>query len=251
MLMKAESSVDQICDHLVELHRQRQDLHRTEKSLTLRIKAKCRRYAEGSKTEADKIYKAMFGKGDHKDAAVLLAVCKPFIEARAMLEAERKQTEKAMAGEAKKLPVAEWVAGVRGLGIGSLAAIIGESGNLGNYSNPAKLWKRLGLAVINGERQQKKPGVEALAHGYNPSRRSVIWTIGDSMFRCGGEYADLLRERKEYERQKAEEQGLTVCPAAKIPAKDKSAYRSDGHVHNRAKRYMEKRLIRDLWRAWR
>jgi hypothetical protein len=42
-----------------------------------------------------------------------------------------------------------------------------------------------------------------------------------------------------------------VCPAAKIPAKNKELYRSDGHVHNRAKRYMEKRLIRDLWRAWR
>lgn len=24
-----------------------------------------------------------------------------------------------------------------------------------------------------------------------------------------------------------------------------------GHAHNRAKRYMEKRLMRDLWRAWR
>ena len=71
------------------------------------------------------------------------------------------------------------------------------------------------------------------------------------MFRAGGPYADLCRERKEYERTTAAAQGLTVCPAAKIPKKGAELFRSDGHVHNRAKRYMEKRLMRDLWRAWR
>ena len=25
---------------------------------------------------------------------------------------------------------------------------------------------------------------------------------------------------------------------------------SDGHVHRRAQRYMEKRLLKDLWQAW-
>jgi len=239
------------CHHIVELHRQRQDLHRAEKSLTLQIKAKCRRLCEGSTTEADKLYKAMFGKGEHEYAAEALAVSAPFVEARSLIESQRKQCEKAMTNEAKTLPVAPWVEDVRGLGMLGLASIVGEAGDLSNYPNPAKLWKRLGLAVINGERQQRKPGAEALEHGYSPSRRAVIWTLGDSMFRAGGHYADLCRERKAYEREKAAAEGLEVVPAAKIPKNRKDEFRSDGHVHNRSKRWMEKRLIRDLWRAWR
>lgn len=249
--MLQATSQHETCSRLVELHRQRQDLHRSEKSLTLQIKAKCRRLCEGDKTEAERVYKAMFGKTEHDYAAHALAVAQPFIEARGLIEAQRKQTEKAMETEARKLPVAAWIDQTRGIGIGSLAAIVGEAGDLSNYPTVSKLWKRLGLAVIKGERQQRKPGAEALEHGYSPSRRSVVWNVGDALFRAGGEYADLCRERKAYEREKAEAEGLTVCPAAKIPAKDKHLYRSDGHIHNRAKRYMEKRLIRDLWRAWR
>lgn len=247
MLMKTN---EKTCNILVELHRRRQDLHRAEKALTLRIKANCRRSVGGDKGEADVLYKAMTGKGDHDLAAEMLAVCAPFLESRALIEAQRKQTEKQMTEQAKTLPAAQWVESVRGFGMMGFASIVGEAGDLSNYANPAKLWKRLGLAVIKGERQQRKPGAEALEHGYSPERRSVIWTIGDSLFRANGDYSDLCRERKEYEREKAAEQGLTVCPAAKIPANGKENYRSDGHVHNRAKRYMEKRLIRDLWRIW-
>jgi len=249
--MLKRTDVQTHCDHLIELHRNRQDMHRAEKALTLRIKAKCRRICEGDKTEADRLYSAMFGKVEHEHGASALVVCQPFIEARALLEKQRKATEKEMVEVAKSLPVVPWVESVRGFGLLGLASIIGEAGDLSNYPTVAKLWKRLGLAVIHGERQQRKAGSEALEHGYSPSRRSVVWTIGDSLFRANGEYSDVCRQRKEYEREKAQAEGLTVCPAAKIPAKEKESYRSDGHVHNRAKRYMEKRLIRDLWQAWR
>lgn len=247
----AHDSYAETCDLLRELHRQRQDLHRAEKSLTLQIKAKCRRLCGGEKVEADKVYKSMQNGCEHELAMFAMSTSLPFLNARSLIEAERKSVEKQMVKEAKKLPVYPWVLSVRGFGALGFASIIGEAGDLSNYATVSRLWKRLGLAVISGKRQQRVSGPEALEHGYSPSRRAVIWTLGDSMFRAGGEYADLCRARKEVERQKAADEGLTVCPAAKIPAKDKDSYRSDGHVHNRAKRYMEKRLIRDLWRAWR
>jgi hypothetical protein len=266
------------CNLLRELHRQRQDLHRAEKSLTLQIKAKCRRLCGGDKTEADKVYKSMFEKRKkgkkklsdaHEDSNFYDFIAKtsdgitstlamhamstslPFINARALLESERKSTEKQMVKAAKTLPVYEWVESTRGFGALGFAQIVGECGDLSNYGTVSRLWKRLGLAVIEGGRQRRVTGPDALLHGYSPSRRSVVWNIGDSMFRSGGPYADLCRERKEYERATAAAQGLTVCPAAKIPKKGAELFRSDGHVHNRAKRYMEKRLMRDLWRAWR
>lgn len=239
------------CDLLRELHRQRQDLHRAEKSLTLQIKAKCRRLCGGDKGEAEKVYKSMLNGCEHEMALYALSTTMPFINARHLLETQRKETEKSMVNAAKTLPAYAWVESVKGFGALGFAMIVGESGDLSNYTTVSKLWKRLGLAVIEGERQRRVSGVDALKHGYSPSRRSVVWTIGDAMFRSGGEYADLCRERKEFEREKAKAEGLTVCPAAKIPANNKEQYRSDGHIHNRAKRYMEKRLIRDLWRAWR
>jgi hypothetical protein len=239
------------CDTIRELHRQRQDLHRAEKSLTLQIKAKCRRLAAGDKTEAEKVYKSMLNGCEHDLAMFALTTTMPFLNARGLLEKERKTVEKQMSTMAKTLPVYPWVESVKGFGALGFAQIVGEAGDLSNYATVSRLWKRMGLAVINGGRQRMVAGPDALEHGYNPSRRSIMWNIGDSMFRSNGPYADLCRERKDYEREKAAAEGLTVCPAAKIPAKQKELYRSDGHVHNRAKRYMEKRLLRDLWRAWR
>lgn len=239
-------------DEIIELFRQRQDLHRSEKGLTLRIRAKCRRLCDSDKKEADILYDAIFGKKEHELAPMALALAAPFIESRTVLENQRKETEKQLEKLAKQLPVAEWIANTRGIGYGSLAAIVGCAGPLDAYDNPAKLWKRMGLAVIGGERQRRVKDKEmALEHGYSPSRRSVMWTIGDSMFRAGGYYADLCRERKAYEAQKAEAKGLIVCPAVKIKKGHEDEYMSHGHIHNRAKRYMEKRLLRDLWRAWR
>lgn len=244
-------AIDQSCNNLRELHRQRQDMHRAEKSMTLRIKAICRRLCDGDKTEADKVYKAMTGKTEHDLSMNAIAISAPFIYCRGHLKEQRTAIEKRMASEAKSLPVAEWIENTRGIGIGSLAAIVGEAGNLSNYSTVSKLWKRMGLAVINGERQRKVAGAGAIEQGYCPSRRSVMWTIGDSMFRSGGWYADFCRDRKVFEVEKAKQVGVEVVPSAKIPKGRESEFMSKGHVHNRAKRYMEKRLLRDLWRAWR
>jgi hypothetical protein len=240
-----------ICDTLREMHRQMEDLHRAEKSMTLRIRAKCFRLCDGDKKEAEKVYKSMLNGCKHELAIFALSTATPFISARSVLEQERKHTKKQMAKLAKDLPVYPWVESVRGFGAPGFAMIIGEAGDLSNYSTHSKLWKRLGLAVINGDRQRRVSGADAIVHGYCPSRRAVVWSIGDSMIKAGGEYADLFRARKEYEREKAAAEGLTVCPQGKIPAKNSEQYRSDGHIRSRAQRYMEKRLVRDLWREWR
>lgn len=230
---------------LRELHRKRQDFHRSEKSLTLQVKAICRRLCDGDKDEAGKLYTAMMKGAEDASAAMARDWTEPFIQARSILEGNRKQVEKDMAKVAKTLPVAEWVEGVKGFGIGSLAAVIGEAGDLSNYPTHSHLWKRLGLAVIDGGRQRLVPGADALVHGYSPSRRSVVWNIGQCVFKSqsqrvdketgevkveAGEYRKLYDARKEYEMGRVE---------------------TKGHAHNRATRYMEKKLMRDLWKAWR
>jgi len=187
------------------------------------------------------------------EAIILVA-----INSRAPTDEFEKRATKEMERLAKSLPVWEQFGeGIRGFGAGSLAVIIGEAGDLANYSTHSKLWKRMGLAVMDGVRQGglgKGAGADAwIEHGYSPIRRSRMWNIGDTLMKGNkdGPYRSVYLARKQYERNRAVANGLTVAPSAKIPAKRRDEFISDGHIHMRSQRYMEKRLLRDLWKAWR
>jgi hypothetical protein len=127
---------------------------------------------------------------------------------------------------------------IRGFGPASLAVIVGEAGDLSIYSNPAKLWKRMGVGIVDGIRQgglaKNASKEDWIAHGYNRQRRSRMWNIGDAIIKGNrdGEYRTLYLQRKEYEIARNPE--MTPMQA-----------------HRRAQRYMEKRLLRNLWAAWR
>lgn len=161
-----------------------------------------------------------------------------------------------------QLPVWEaWAKDIRGFSSRGLAVIVGEAGDLNIYATHSKLWKRMGLAVMGrgdglNDHRQGAPGPGAtnadwIAEGYSAKRRSKMFVIGDVLIKTQGPYREIYLARKAYEVARAQELGLEVAPSAKIPAKRKHEFRSEGHIHRRAQRYMEKRLLRDLWRAWR
>jgi hypothetical protein len=159
-------------------------------------------------------------------------------QSRSAFDDLRSKAEKEMVQLVKRLPVYAWAESVRGFGAMSLACIIGEAGDIGSYAGPAKLWKRMGLAVMGGVRQgglaKGAPAETWVEHGYSTRRRSTMWVIGDCLVKSNrdGEYRTLYLERKAYELQR-----------------DPQMKRMK--AHRRAQRYMEKRLLRDLWRAWR
>lgn len=148
-----------------------------------------------------------------------------------------KRCTKRMVKLARELPGYRFVQGTLGFGEVSFARIIGETGPLHAYANPAKVWKRLGLAVIAGERQRRYSDPDlAAAHGYNPSRRSVSWVAFEPVLKAQGASNQHREYRTLYDEAKARylERGWTKM-----------------HAHRAASRYAEKRLVRDLWRAWR
>ena len=156
------------------------------------------------------------------------------LAARVHYDEYRKQLEKEMTKVAKSLPVWSWCEGVRGCGPLALAIIVGEAGDIGGYSTPAKLRKRMGIAVINGDAQGKRTNVEeALEHGYNPSRRSSMWTIGDCLIKASGEYKEKYYDKR------------------KIFEAEKPEVETKMHAHRRAQRYMEQKFLKHLWQAWR
>lgn len=232
-----------------ELHRERQDYHSAEKRLTLQIKSIQRRvHAAGCPLTAEAKAAGKL-QGHAKCSGVydaLPAAALVLAEQRDLISTHRKRPEKEMQKLAKSLPVWSWVEYTRGLGALGLAQIIAECGDLSNYNNPAKLWKRMGLGMYQRadglwERQQKAAGENGVLSGYSPTRRSILFVIGDSIIKAGGEYRELYDSRKLLEAQKP------ACGRFKCTGE----HCTPGHIHNRAKRYMEKRLLRNLWRAWR
>lgn len=160
------------------------------------------------------------------------------------LHAVRHQAELEMRRIARKLLIWQlWAKGVRGLGDLGLAVVLAETNDLALYSNPAKVWKRLGLAPYDGKAAstwRREGGLNSeqwTAIGYSPRRRAEIFScVGDPLFRqqtiINGPY------RQAYDRRRAH-------TANTHPDWSK------GHSHNDALRIMTKELIRDLWVAWR
>ncbi len=115
------------------------------------------------------------GKGgeshEHRDsrAMVALSACTPIIlnsaAARAGWDALRLNTEKQMRRIARSLPAYAWSQSVAGFGDLGLGIILGETGDLAGYATKERVWKRLGLAVMDGIRQSRRTNAdEALAN---------------------------------------------------------------------------------------
>ena len=170
------------------------------------------------------------------------------------------QTTKSMEKLANQLPAYEWVKSVRGFGAVSFARIVGEAGDISTYANPAKLWKRMGLAVMSGQRQGN-PGKGATAvdwteHGYSGRRRSISWQMADTLFRAQwrGEKDGIPAHAigpygEDYARKKAE-YAARIEATADLPATDPAKW-TPARADKAARRYMEKAVLRDLWREWR
>jgi hypothetical protein len=277
---ETQKSFSPVIASIIELWRQRQDWHKTEKSMTLRCHAICRRYvgvtipSDASEAERKKLFTKQAGLGsallkkieEGADTGPAAIACQPILAARAPLRKERETLEKHLAKMAKGLPASavEFVKNTYGANLNTLATIVGECGDIGAYRNPSCLWKRMGLAVINGERQRKKAGVDALTHGFAPERAAVAFTVGSGLIGCMGRGPRLaVGEAIESRDDLSPYQKLFVqrlrLEAERDPAhRREPTVKDDGtvvesfsaHAANRARRYVTKRFLRDLYAAW-
>lgn len=201
---------------LVELWRQRQVLIRTEGDMTRRIYALARRV------------------GKKPDDPIVAAAAQPFESSRVTLRSSRKSIEVKIRRLVRTDLTWSWAKTVKGLaelGVGSLIAEAG--GDLLTYPTHSKLWKRMGLAVSeDGRAQRRKRGAAGELEGFSPHRRAVSYNVAVALFRIqsqvNGPYRNLYDDRRRYEESRVDNRG---------------------HAHARAMRYMEKRMLRDLWRS--
>jgi hypothetical protein len=106
-----------------------------------------------------------------------------------------------------------------------------------------------------GDVRQGNPGKGAskddwIAHGYNPSRRSAIWNIGDTMLK-----AQIRKIKDDAGEDTGERTALGIYGEVYLARKQYELARNPEmtpmQIHRRSQRYMEKRLLKNLWQAWR
>ncbi|MBS7737922.1 MULTISPECIES: hypothetical protein [unclassified Chelatococcus] len=250
------AEITQTTDQIIEIWRLRQDMVSAQTKLTLQALALLRRAVGGDKKEAAAIFAAVKNGEPHRLAAHVL----PHLAALEPIERQRAAYEKSLVKLVRTLPIHAWAKSVKGLGDLSLAGIVGECGDVGTYKSVSAVWKRMGLAVIDGK-AQGRPGQGAtpddwVTHGYNKRRRSVSrvglqYVIGSmGLYRApfgaddpgATEYQKVFTDRARYEAQAL---GLPV----KESKTGKDSY--DAHVANRALRYVEKRVLKHLYLEWR
>lgn len=171
---------------------------------------------------------------------------------------------------AGQLPVAPWLSQpeCRGISLGMLATIVGESGNLSNYANPAKLWKRLFGAPIekNGKtmmpsRWRLEKGLSAEDWedaGYSPHRHATMQQLKENIVRQNGDgpYRRRYDEAKERTRETHPEWWACSKCEGKGKTDRKKCQNCKGtgevamHPHRHAQLLAAKRFVRDLWNKW-
>lgn len=198
----------------------------------------------------------------HPDAALVRISA----VSRSAWDTVRDASEKQMRDIAKNLPgysLVKNTSGLAELGFAIITAEVNAQGSaFSDYSNPWKVYKRLGLAVINGEGQRRKADVEQAAlHGFSPRRRAEIWAVVDSMFRhqWAGD-KDAQGKNPKLSKQPVAVPAHATGPYGEVYAKFREHYASktdatgkawsDAHKHNAARRAMTKALVLDLWKAW-
>jgi hypothetical protein len=176
--------------------------------LELQAQALCRSYCGGDKDAAKRLWQAAL-KGQCADPDVMFALM-PFIESVEAWNAKLKPIRKDLERQAKRTPHYHALAG-----------------DIASYRNPSCLWKRMGLAVIDGERQRKCTDKQlATIHGYAPQRRAVMFVVSACIVRAKEPLKQVYEDRKA-QRLK---QGWSKLRA-----------------HRDAMRFVAKRLLRALW----
>ncbi|MBB4235093.1 hypothetical protein [Rhizobium esperanzae] len=260
-------------EQVLYFYRLRQDMIRARTKLILQGQASLRRLFDGDKEQAASAWSDAMKDEAHQ----LRGMLSPYIAALEVLDKQQSEYEKHLVKSVKTLPIYAWAKGIKGFGDLSLACIIGEASgygketgefySVGDFKSVSALWKRMGLAVLNGHRQGA-PGKGATAEdwiveGYSKTRRSVMWNVGNSLIlsmgkfrpvfgeeiRSNPEYTELqcvFAERARYEAERLPHKCGTAIKESKT---GKDSYTL--HAANRAKRYTEKRLLRMLYAEWR
>lgn len=158
--------------------------------------------------------------------------------------------------------MADWIKEQRGIGLPGFARLLGVTGNIDRFGTVSKLWKYLGLHVVDGHAPRREKGVAwthtdctfghmltcpsdcttdhhplcvpgGVGNAYAPQGRVVCHQIGEAIVKVGGDgpYRRAYDQKKAYYERERQEW-------------------TQARRHNAAMRYAVKELIKNLWIEW-
>lgn len=283
---KSKMSRKELCKHvktLKNLTSERSQYIKSRTKLTNQLKALCRNALDipPKKEASSDDVKFVIGEVLKKNLPGPAAAAPALGFARESINKPLREVEKKIEAEVRQLPIwTDWAENIRGIGPIGLGIIIGGSVcdatedpithkkrrpfiTIGDYKNPAKLYKRWGVGLVEGERQQRiagtreekehfqKTGVatggvlKALRHGFSPTRRAALFVQGDVFVKAGNYY------RKRYDQEKARQLKLYPKVFENKSGKTMKKNYALSRAHNRAMRKVTKLFLTDLWNKWR
>lgn len=273
-------NLDVVCDELRDLQRQRVVAIKSKNMADNRLVAVVAGSEGYHSGLAEATRKKMFAKARKiikdvvakKISHLYAEIIEPSWYSINRLELLNSSLEKEMRKRAELLPVAKWFAlpDRRGINLLTLATLVGEAGNISNYPNPGKLWKRFGCAphsfagktLMGATWRWKSEGEltkdEWIKFGYSKRRRSIVYVIGEN----------IVKQNKGVYRQRydtAKEQSKTthpewwICRKCGGGSKTKTGKKCDdckgtgraamrGHRHGML--LATKLFLKELWIEW-
>ncbi len=246
--MKIQQKLDRALESFIRINttKWKPDLDEAErKKINAEVKAKIEAVRKGKDTNP-----------------ILVRVVGVSDKAREPADEMRKEAEGEMERLALQLKVWPWVKSIHGAGALGLATIVAEAGDLNNYANPAKLWKRLGYAPYEGlagstwKRETWRPRAltkeEWIANPFNGERYALIHQLSNWM--VNAQTTSKLKNKSEQTEPKG--------PPSEFPyghiyydryykkaMKDHPDW-TDGHRRYDALRIVMKKYLTDLWAEW-
>lgn len=193
-----------------------------------------------------------------------------WIIAKQAIDSQLRLAEKELEEIGRYLPIADMAESIYGLGIKSIASIVADAGDIAAYRSPAALWTRMGVGRkqkpdgtwVNQCRVKGKTKADkelAISMGYNSSRHSRLFMIASNLVKVAAdcqtnkslEYRHLYDYRRKVEIEKLEAENKVLRPASQITKANAESSMSLAQLNKRCLRYVAKRLLRDIWVAWR
>lgn len=242
-MQTTQTDLKTLIERLTIIHRKREDYMKSRIIVGNQVKAITRRMKKREFSEAE--------INEH---------IQPIINGTSAFDSMENFYTKEMTKLAKELPIHDWFCKFDGCSSMGLAMLIAEIGNLSDYENPAKVWKRMGLAVRNGSAEKNtEKGVQV---GYSVRRRMIAYRISSSIVKKDGYYRNVYDKRKEYEIERDSLLGnidfireRKVKMLAQFQSSENKKLIQNNQLPKsvidlRAQRYMVKRLLRDMWMEW-
>lgn len=194
----------------------------------------------------------------HKDDVELYPLAAEMVEnaerSRAAFDAMARQHEKSARKRAAKLPAWERLRHIKGFSAWGLAVIVGEAGDISNYSGVRKLYKALGWAPKECYQAGETGGRMVPKAKKGRLHGIVRKPIFQAQWRGERLPTGELVTKDEQRGQPGNIPAHATGPLGEIYGATKrrhiEAGKTKGHAENLAQRTMLKALIHDVHRAW-